>query len=340
MQRRQLFALSGVSATLVLTALLLNRDPVPSDMPGPATAAATLTAAPTPAAVNHARATGTAATTSPLDAAVLPYQPAHLFDPGLSRSLGGTQPDGALRLTADGHFAADADSIARFDYFLSSHGEMSLDQVRHTLLAHIHQQLPPQAAAEASMLLEQYLSFRQQAEQLTSSSTSAEDMLAAYSKMGQLRDQIFGPALSQQLFGEEEQRQATLMERYLVQQRSDLQGSERDAARQALQASLAADERQVLRQREQLSRLGTNPQRTESTELQRQRSEAFGSEAALRLAKLDAERSAWQQRVRDYQQARQQLLVDQTLSPAQRTGAEQQLLASHFSPEERLRIAP
>lgn len=271
---------------------------------------------------------------------VLPYDPGQVFDPALSTSLAGASPDGALSVGPDGHFAPDAEAIARFDYFLSALGEMSPEQVRNTLLAHIQQQLPAPAAAEASALLAQYLSFRQQAEQLASCSASPEDMLGIYQQMDQLREQIFGPALSHQLFGEEEQRQATQMERYLIQQRSDLHGAEREAARQALQASLASDEQQTLQKRQQLARLGSAKPDMDRTELQRQRTESFGAEAAQRLAALDDARASWQARLDSYRTRLQQLRADTRMSPAARAHAERALLASRFSPEERLRIAP
>jgi lipase chaperone LimK len=68
------------------------------------------------------------------------------------------------------------------------------------------------------------------------------------------------------------------------------------------------------------------------------REQAFGYDAAERLAVLDARRAEWQRRLHGYHAERAALLGDPELAPEELHGALEALRTEHFEPQELARV--
>jgi lipase chaperone LimK len=122
-------------------------------------------------------------------------------------------------------------------------------------------------------------------------------------------------------------------------QLSDAQKAARLSALQAnMPAAVKADldaPRQVARLQDKVAQL--REQGASDDEIYRLRAQTFTPEAAARLADVDREEAAWQNRVGQYQAARQQILTSID-SPSQQQEALLQLQLKQFSPQERPRL--
>ena len=257
-------------------------------------------------------------------------------------SLEGTDVDGWLGVDDDGHLVVTPGARWFFDYFLSATGEESPEQIRARIVAEIDKRLPAPAAREAIDLLDRYLVYRDRVRALQASGVP-EDVPARLAQLHDIRAETFGDANAAVLFGEEEQVQALDIQRRAVLSDAALSAEERErrlgeieqqfpsAVRQA-----RADSMTLIRLREdeqQLREAGASPE-----DLHALREQRFGAEAADRLAVLDRERAAWQQRLDDYRSARQAIEGTAGLTPDARARAVETLLAGRFAPEERLRV--
>lgn len=91
-------------------------------------------------------------------------------------SLTGTEPDGALRTDAEGHFVLDAQALRWFDYHLTAEGELSDDELRAWTVSMIAKTLREPAAAEAAHQFDQYRAYRSQASALLNNSSAADQL--------------------------------------------------------------------------------------------------------------------------------------------------------------------
>jgi lipase chaperone LimK len=145
------------------------------------------------------------------------------------------------------------------------------------------------------------------------------------------------------LFGDEEQVQAVDVQRRQVLSDQTLSTDDRERRLQALDQQLPpavraarADAMAVGHLRgdeQQLRAAGASAQ-----EIHAWREHRFGTEAADRLAALDRERAAWEQRLDDYRRARQVIDGNAALTAEARTRAIDALRAARFTPAERVRI--
>lgn len=242
-------------------------------------------------------------------------------------SLRGTRRDGGYTLGADGRLQLDAALVRAFDYWLSLTGELPDADIRALLLADVRESHGEAVAAQVEAAFERYLGLRAQ----LASMALSDDLATRLDQLRAARRAWFG-ADAEAMFGAEEAEIAYTLERQRLQT-SDLAPDEREAALDALErsrppaaraaqtdasAALIADE-----QSRQLDALGADP-----AQRQAEREALWGTEAARRLAHLDAERAAWEQRVADYLRDRAHLPSDQAAV----------LRAARFTPEERARI--
>jgi lipase chaperone LimK len=286
-------------------------------------------------------------------AAALPAPPAQPGPPApapaprpaapLPASLAGTDVDGDLRLDAQGRFVPGPEALLLFDYYLSATGEEPDERIHARIVSEIRRRLPPDAARDAEALLGLYLDYRAAAEELFSNDALASaDVERRFQIVRELRREIFGAQRAAALFGEEERVVAIDLERRRVSQQEGLGPAERarrlaaleeqlpDAVRAARREVLAALE---LRQAEaELRAAGAAP-----AEIQAEREQRFGPEAAGRLAALDQHRAAWEERVAAYRSERDELRA-RGLSDEQYTEELSALRAARFAEPERLRV--
>jgi lipase chaperone LimK len=263
----------------------------------------------------------------------------------LPASLRGTDVPGGFFVDDDGRFVPTRDALDVFDYYLAASGEEPASVLRARIEAHIRASLEGEAAREAEALLDTYLGFRGALRELAESEAPPpHDLERRLQWIRELRRAHFGATTADALFGEEERALAIDLERRRVHDDPALDASERAERLAALEAELPPEVRTARARARGPMRLH---QRTRAMreagasdeEIFEARAAEFGSEAAERLALLDAERAAWQARLDAYMQARDALLSElDGASAEERSEAVEALRAARFDAHERRRV--
>lgn len=297
-----------------------------------------------------------AATTVPVDPAApeVPAVGAADFDrdpgSGLARpkSLRGTRTDGGLAVDADGRFVPTIDARRLFDYFLTASGEVSDADLAARVRLEITRRLAAEPAREATALFERYLAYRERVRALaTADVPDLDDLDTRLATLIALRREMLGPQAADAFFAEEEADARRMLEARRIADDHSLSIEERAARVEQLFASAEADLPPDVREARATARLATTVRDAEAeiraggggdAEIAAMRERLAGPEAAARLTELDRRRSAWQQRVAAFRDARARLQEDATLAPAARDAAIGRLLDESFTPAERRRV--
>lgn len=269
----------------------------------------------------------------------------------LPRSLVGTEVDGGVKADAAGHLKLDRSLRNLFDYFLSLVGEEPLARVRDRIVAYLRAHLPASAAAEGVNLLDRYLTYeaeRGQQGQGDAHDGSPDANISTLSqRMAQLkalRHGHFSAAERQAFFGDEEAFDQYTLHKLAVMQDGSLSPVDKAQRLHQLTEALPAEMRAsltALDSYEDLSALTADWKARGGTPeaLREARLQLVGAEATGRLETLDQQRAQWAQRVQSYQGQKARLMVDPSLSALQREQGVQQLQASLFNEQERLRLS-
>jgi lipase chaperone LimK len=257
----------------------------------------------------------------------------------LPGSLEGTEPDGAIRADASGHLVIDLELRRLFDHFLIATGEEPLAAIRARIVAVLHARLPAAAEAEAIAILDRYLAYRDAARRLSPPS----DPRAGLGQLHDLRARMFAPEVARALFADEEAATYAALDRSDALLDPALSPAERERRLAEIDARLPAAVHQAraattapideLNREQAMRAAGAG-----DAQIAAARTAAFGPEAAARLAELDRARAAWVARLARFRAARAALLDDSRLDDAERSRRIEELLASSFTPEERIRI--
>lgn len=321
--RRALLA-AAVVAVVAGSALVHRKTPEGKSPQAPAGPGLALGATPAPAGPDTSRA-----------------------EPPLARprSLRGTRTDGGLALEA-GHFRPTSDARRLFDYFLTASGEESPEALRARIVAEIARRLPPEAAAEATAVLDRYLAYRDRVRNLAEHG-DGDDLERRLATLVEIRREMLGVETADAFFADEEAQARTLLETRRIAGDPTLTPEERarrlDAAWAALDADLPPETREARatarlagmlpRLEEELRASGAGPDAVQAL-----RERLAGPDAAARLADLDRRRAEWTGRVEAFRAARARLADDPSLPPDERTAATERLLEESFTPAERLRV--
>ncbi|GAA3959594.1 lipase secretion chaperone [Allohahella marinimesophila] len=150
------------------------------------------------------------AQTPPLAAvATAEPEPASWDGGSFAPSLAGTDIDGKLEADDQGYLKVSIDVKDFFDYFLSAVGERSVDEVLAMLHQQIDQRLPPEAAAQARMMLQNYIDYQHAMADMMGQPMVAQDqsnVQQTYDYYAQTMEQTFEQlkALRRQYFGPQE----------------------------------------------------------------------------------------------------------------------------------------
>ena len=303
-------------------------------------------------------------------------------------SLQGTRPDGAVRVAPDDSVVVDEQLIGLFDYYLSTVGEKSPDQVRAQIERELDRTLRPPAAAAAKRVLARYFAYKQALGALEArqglAGMDAASLQRRLAALATLRARFFSRQEIAAVFGREDaanqealarlriredvtltpqQRRlaalATLRARFFNRQEIAAVFGREDAANQealarlriredvtltpqqkqerlaALEASLSPAERAAREAPLKIGRMQEEVERmraagADDDAIFRMRAEAFGADAAGRLAEVDREEAAWKQRIAAYL-AQRRGLQDEAAVAA--------LRSRMFSEEEQRRLA-
>lgn len=261
--------------------------------------------------------------------------------PGLPASLQGTTPDGDVTLDAHGQVIATPGLRRLFDYFLSSIGELDVPAIRALLLAHVRALHGDLVADQVAAVFDRYIDYQQALSDAAPGLPSNLNDRLAFAKT--LRRKFFDAETADAFFGEEEAYAEYTLERMRIQRDASLDEATRSLQMQALEAGLSAEQRASMQEantaviaEEQSRQFDTL--RVDAAQRQEERSALFGKEAAGRLAELDRERTAWDQRLAAYVQARNAIRSNAALSAGIREQRIAQLRASSFDVNEARRV--
>lgn len=237
---------------------------------------------------------------------------------------------------------------ALFDYYLATQGERTFPEIRQEIEKQLAARLSGKALQDAQDFFHRYLAYLNDLGQAgkTISPVSA-DVVSQMSQRLQLLRQIrarhFTPLELKQLFASSDVMDELVLQRMAIQRRQDLSEVEKRRQLDALEQSLQPEQRAARQQTIQhialadaernLRKQGGTPE-----QLQALRAGMVGAEAAQRLAAVDAEAVAWQTKLQQWKQEREQLAKDEALSGPQRQQALQVLEQKLFSENERKRL--
>lgn len=263
----------------------------------------------------------------------------------LPASFSGTQVDGVFQVDEQGNLRVTRDIVQIFDYFLSAIGEESLAQSIERLQAHIRNQLPAPAEAQALALLEQYLDYKRQLvllerdlPQLPSLDALKQREMAVQA----LRARLFSNEAHQAFFAAEESYNLFTLERLAIQRDDSLDANAKGAALDRLRDGLPEElQASVLPQLHSELRSQTSALQAaggSAAQVQALRQQLVGNQAANRLQALDQQRQSWKQRLQRFQQEKSAIDEHPGLSPADKQAAIQHLAHEQFDERERLRL--
>lgn len=271
--------------------------------------------------------------------------PATLGPDPFAPSLAGTDIDGALKADPNGELIVDLETRDFFDYFLSTVGEVSPDDVLDRIQTLAVNSLPPEAAQQAMALLDQYLNYKQQALALQNTPLDParqqdpayqQEMLHnAFMDLKQLRQAVFSPEAHQAFFGLEEAYGEYTLATLDIARRTDLTHEAKTSLvawhRDQLPELLQRTERRLLqsnqenRQRVELMKTAGSPQRA-GQELMDQ---GMSPEAADSVTAYLQERQDFDARFEHFREALAQV-NEAGLAAKDQSAQQARLLNQHF----------
>lgn len=235
-----------------------------------------------------------------------------IIQPTPAPSLAGTSPDGSLH-DGRGELRLSPDLIRRFDYWLTTYGEKSVEAIQADILADLRDELNASGMARAQQLLEAYLAYKTELARLTPLPAGTQQAAALSRQLQAMRDvraRHFKPTDIAQLFGPDDAQDDETLARLQIMQDATLSGADKQRQLAELTAQLPPE--QQAHRTEPVLHLTVSEAVAEARErgasaqeVQAIRTRLVGAEAAQRLAQLDAEEAAWQARVQQYLNLRQ-----------------------------------
>lgn len=274
----------------------------------------------------------------------------------LPRSLKGTQVDGEIIIDENKQLVVTEGLRRLFDYFLSALGEEEEAVIYARVESYIRSHTPEPAASQAMKIFDQYIAYlkaipaiekRYGNLQLQATKNGELDLNVVAQQrqdVAKLRQQHFDKATITAFFGAEDAYDDYSIAMVKINQDKQMSDAQKEAAKQdyisrmpdnATKANIAqqANLEELISRTEQLQAKGATAE-----ELYNMRRELVGAPAAARLAQVDQEDANFDQRFKQYQAQKQQLLsqnADKAQAQTQIHQIEQQL----FNETERKRLA-
>ena len=261
-------------------------------------------------------------------------------------SLRQTSVDG-LAGVANGGVMTKLQLKALFDYYLSTLGERTLDDIRHEILSQLEKRLSGQALEDAQDLLRRYLDYQHAlaglGKGMAGQAQTLDAMAARLQAKQQTRSRYFSTQEITELFGSDDMLDRFVLQRMQIMQRSDLSAADKQKQIAQLEATLPLQQQLWRRQATRHITLAESEQSLlqqggSARDLQALRTAEVGPEAAERLAAVDRENQAWNAKLAQWKAQRQAIASDAALSPAQREQAELRLQQQLFSETEQRRL--
>lgn len=256
--------------------------------------------------------------------------------------LGTAVPDGWARTDRLGNLIPTAELRALFEYFLSALGEETLPQ----LVARIESALdtlPEPARSQARSILGAYLDYKLAVSELEQSygeaaATDIGEMQRRMAEVHGLRRTWLDAETVEAFFADEEANDRFQLELRRIAADDSLSADQRREARREAERLLPRPLREAREQTRRFSdyqrarqELADDPEA-----LKAWREQAFGAEAAERLARVEQEQKAWDRRWQAYAEERDRLARSGLAGP-ELAEALDRLRGRHFNDTERIR---
>jgi lipase chaperone LimK len=229
-----------------------------------------------------------------------------------SSSLQDTAVDGEIETDASGLVLATRSLRRRFDYFLSQFGDTLQPLSRQVAdISTIRMQVVASVSEKERLqvldLFDRYVIYQTRVLDLI----TAQGAMERLAQLHELRVISLGQSVADAFFAEEERGDLAALQKALPINHSLLEDFH---AHEKVAANLSEDD------------------------LRRERAAVFGPDVAERLKTLDMSRSAWNARIRTFEQAKARIAAEPQLSPEVLNQKTDELRASLFSPNEVLRV--
>ena len=275
----------------------------------------------------------------------------------LPRSLQDTDVDGEIIIDENKQLVVTEGLRRLFDYFLSALGEEDEAVIYARVDSYIRSHTPEPAASQAVAIFEQYIAYLKAIPEIekkygtlqlqaTQGGTLDLSVVAQQKQdLAALRQQHFDKETILAFFGAQDEYDDYSMEMVKINQNQQLSDSQKEAAKQDYISRMPDNSTKAnLTQQANLNELMTRTEQMQAKgataeELYNMRRELVGAPAAARLAQVDQADANFDQRFKQYQAQKQQLLKQnanqgQAQLQAQINQIEQQL----FNEAERKRL--
>ena len=273
----------------------------------------------------------------------------------LPRSLQGTDVDGEIIIDENKQLVVTEGLRRLFDYFLSALGEEDEAVIYARVDSYIRSHTPEPAASQAVAIFEQYIAYLKAIPEIekkygtlqlqaTQGGTLDLSVVAQQKQdLATLRQRHFDKETILAFFGAQDQYDDYSMEMVKINQNQQLSDSQKEAAKQDYISRMPDNSTKAnLTQQANLNELMTRTEQMQAKgataeELYNMRRELVGAPAAARLVQVDQADANFDQRFKQYQAQKQQLLNQNTnnaQAQAQISQIEQQL----FNDTERKRL--
>lgn len=237
--------------------------------------------------------------------------------PQLSASLQGTEIDCPIQVDKQGKLILTVGIRSCFDYFFSSLGEKSENELVSNIRQYLTANLPAEAAKYAIYLLDQYVAYNHALKNLTPESNFTANDFNAYQRLvnqiNSFQQKFFKPEEINALFGNERNLNQFNIEQMRIYADKSLSTEQKasqisqlidklpESLGSGVKTAMQFQELQQLTQ-EIKGKGGT------SEDIRNMRENLLGTEAAKRLEKVDQEEAVWGQQVNSYLNERDQIL--------------------------------
>tara|TARA_B100001063_G_scaffold157204_1_gene146640 strand:+ start:2359 stop:3393 length:1035 start_codon:yes stop_codon:yes gene_type:complete len=246
-------------------------------------------------------------------------------------SLKGTAIDGLYPVDENGNLLLSGSIKHRFEYFLSTMGEFSLEQVQAMIRDDITLNLEEPARSQALQLFEDYVGYKYALSDLEQSLQAPQpyeinDIERMRLQLQQLRDkrrEYFNQETVDAFFGFDELYDDFMLNRLDIQSNSQLTAEEKSEQISSLEQSLPAEVRSMRDETQRISQVFelTNQMRDEGasdSEIFERNSQEFGQAAAERLQQLDNQRQAFAQKAEGFIARKQLILANDSLTDTEK----------------------
>ncbi len=265
-------------------------------------------------------------------------------------SIADINHDVVFNTDADGNLIVGEEAKHLFEFYLSSIGEESLEQILTRIQFELNEQLQPPALDQALSLLKRYIDYKIELAELEAetnihaidSLSDLEKIKLQKSQLNTLRTQYFDQTEHQQFFEQEEVYDSYMLSHLEIMKNGDLNEAEKRQQAKLLEHTLPEEMQQVREQVTKHSNLyeaAINMRKAGASEeaIYQVRAQTLGDDAAIAMAKLDSDRKKWQQRLNNYAGHRDNI-INSGLSNEDSALAINEFIENNFSGTERLRV--